>query len=277
MVMNFASRSGSSRGLLRKWLVSAGILLALLLLVPLLVIVIALRLPAELLEGPVLSLTRGQVRLTLPSGQIGSGKAELWVRDPANREWQPWMPIEWSLNTAWRQNGMVAEFSSNVGRVTVDHTGLTMNEIKVGLPPSLVLAGIAHPMANAPWRGDISLTSRRFACEWFGLRPHFSSCDGAATVRWRGMGSSILPLPEYGDYIVEISAQHMNGGRLRADVSTASGVVSINGFVEAKQGSGRYRLVVGSDQPLVVGLNSIVGDLATQRGKTGEYILDSGW
>jgi len=91
------------------------------------------------------------------------------------------------------------------------------------------------------------------------------------------MGSSILPLPEYGDYIVEISAQHMNGGRLRADVSTASGVVSINGFVEAKQGSGRYRLVVGSDQPLVVGLNSIVGDLATQRGKTGEYILDSGW
>jgi len=275
--MRFSSRSGSSRVLLRKWLVSVGILLALLLLVPLLAIVITLGLPAALLEEPVLSLTRGQVRLTLPSGMIGSGKAELWVRDPANREWQPWMPIEWTLNSAWRQRGLVAELSSNVGRVTVDHAGLTLSEVKLGLPPSLVLAGVAHPMANAPWRGDISLTSHRFACARLGLRPDFSSCDGAATVRWRRMGSSILPLPEYGDYIVEISAQRMNGGRLRADVSTASGVVSINGFVEARPGSGRYRIVVGSDQPLVVGLNSIIGDLATQRGESGEYILDSGW
>lgn len=277
MVMSVVSRRSTARGLARKWLLGAGILLALLLFAPLLAIVIALRLPAALLEEPLSALTRGQVRLTLPSGMIGSGKAELWVRDPANREWQPWMPIEWTLRMAWRQNGPAAEFSSNVGRVAVDRTGLTLSEIKLGLPPSLILAGVSHPMAKAPWRGDISLTSRHFACARHGLRPDFSSCEGAATVRWRRMGSSILPLPEYGDYIVDIAAQPTNGGRLRADVSTASGVVSINGFLEARQGGGRYQVVVGSNQPLVVGLNSIVGNLATQRGDSGEYILDGGW
>jgi hypothetical protein len=54
-------------------------------------------------------------------------------------------------------------------------------------------------------------------------------------------------------------------------------VVRINGFVETKQGSGRYRIVVGSDKPVVVGLNSVVGNLATQRGESGEYILEGGW
>ncbi len=277
MAMSVASLSGPSRGLPGKWLVRVGILLALLLILPVLAITIAFRLPAALLEGPVLSLSHGQVRLALPSGQVRSGKAELWVRDPANREWQPWMPIEWALNFAWHQNGPVAKLSTNLGSIAIAGSDLSVSDVKAGLPPSLLLLAVDHPMAKAPWRGDISLTSRRFACERRGLHLDLASCEGTATVRWRGTGSAILPLPEYGDYLVEILARRADGGVLRADVSTASGVVSINGFVETRQGKGRYRLVVGSAQPLVIGLNSIVGELVTQRGESGEYILDGRW
>ena len=142
METRFASRSGAARGVLGKWLVRASVLLALLLILPLLVIAIALRLPAAMLEGPVLSLTRGQVRLALPSGQVRSGKAELWVRDPANREWQPWMPIEWTLNIAWRQNGAVAELSTNVGDIAVAGSELAVSDIKVALPPNLLLLAV---------------------------------------------------------------------------------------------------------------------------------------
>ncbi len=277
MTAGYTSRMGTTHGLTGKWLVRLGILLVLLLILPVLAIPIALRFPAALLEGPVLSLTHGQVRLALASGQVRSGKAELWVRDPANREWQPWIPIEWALNFAWRRNRPLAELTTNVGSIAVSGVDLTMNDVKVWLPPNLLLLAVDHPMAKAPWRGDISLTSRRFACERRGLHFDWASCEGTATVRWRGTGSSILPLPEYGDYLVDISARRADGGVLRADVSTASGVVSINGFVETRQGPGRYRLVVGSEQSLVVGLNTIIGPLAPQRSESGEYILEGGW
>ncbi|MGA8880174.1 MAG: hypothetical protein WB476_04820, partial [Azonexus sp.] len=100
------------------------VLLALALLVPLLFVFIGLRLPAAALEAPVSSLTNGQVRFTLPSGQLRAGRAELWVRDSAGRDWLPWMPIDWTLHPRWRDDGPMLVLSSNAGSVTLDRSGL---------------------------------------------------------------------------------------------------------------------------------------------------------
>lgn len=253
------------------------VVFALVLLVPPLSVFIGLRLPAAVLEAPVLSLTDGQVRFVLPSGQVRAGRAELWVRDSAGRDWLPWMPLDWTLRPGWRDSGPVLVLSSNAGSVTVDRSGLTLSDVRISLPPGLLLAGVDHPLANAPWRGDIILSSQRFVCVWSAVWRDLSSCAGAATLHWLGMGSSILPLQEYGDYVVAFSAQGPGSGSWRADVSTEAGVVVIAGFVEATRGKGRYQLSIRSEKQLVEGLNSIAGPLSRRRGEAGEYILDGAW
>ena len=253
------------------------VVFALVLLVPPLAVFTVLRLPAAVLEAPVLSLTDGQVRFVLPSGQVRAGRAELWVRDSAGRDWLPWMPLDWTLRPGWRDSGPVLVLSSNAGSVTVDRSGLTLSDVRISLPPGLLLAGVDHPLANAPWRGDIILSSQRFVCVWSAVWRDLSSCAGAATIHWLGMGSSILPLQEYGDYVVAFSAQGPWSGSWRADVSTEAGVVVIAGFVEATRGKGRYQLSIRSEKQLVEGLNSIAGPLSRRRGEAGEYILDGAW
>jgi hypothetical protein len=91
------------------------------------------------------------------------------------------------------------------------------------------------------------------------------------------MGSSILPLQEYGDYVVAVSAPGQGAGGWRADVATEAGIVTIAGFVEGTGGKGRYQLSVRSEKQLIEGLNSIAGPLSRKRGDAGEYILDGTW
>lgn len=268
---------GFSPGVLGRWLLVPAILLGLALLVPLLFVFITLRLPASVLEAPVLSLAGGQVRFALPAGQVRAGRAELWVRDSASRDWLPWMPIDWTLNPAWRDSGPALVLSTGAGSVILDRSGLTLRGVRIDLPPGLLLAGVDHPLANAPWRGDIALTSQRFVCGWSVVWRDFSSCAGAATLHWFGMGSSILPLQEYGDYVVAVSAPGQGAGGWRADVSTEAGIVTIAGFVEGTGGKGRYQLSVRSEKQLIEGLNSIAGPLSRKRGDAGEYILDGTW
>ena len=277
MTIRRLNHGGVSPEVLKRSLLVPAVLLALALLVPPLFVFIGLGLPAAALEAPVSSLTNGQVRFTLPSGQVRAGRAELWVRDSAGRDWLPWMPIDWTLRPRWRDNGPVLVLSSNAGSVTLDRSGLTLSDVRIGLPPALLLAGVDHPLANAPWRGDIILSSRRFVCGWSAVWRNLSSCAGAATMHWLGMGSSILPLQEYGDYVVAFSAQGPGSGSWRADVSTEAGVVAINGLVEATSGRGRYQLSIKSEKQLVEGLNSIAGTLSRKRGDAGEYILDGTW
>jgi len=266
---------GISSEVFKRWLHVSAFLLALVLLVPLLFVFVGLRLPAAMLEAPVLSLANGQVRFTLPSGQVRAGRAELWVRDSTGRDWLPWMPIDWTLRPGWRDAGPALVLSSNAGSLTLDRSGLILSDVRIGLPPSLLLAGVDHPLANAPWRGDIIFSSQRLVCGWSAIRRNLSSCAGAATIHWLGMGSSILPLQEYGDYVVAISTQ--GGSSWRADVSTETGIVAIDGFVEATSGRGRYQLSIKSEKQLVEGLNSIAGPLSRRRGGAGEYILDGAW
>lgn len=264
-------------GVRKRWLLVPAILLGLALLVPPLFVFIALRLPASVLQAPVLSLASGQVRFALPSGQVRAGRAELWVRDSASRDWLPWMPIDWTLNPAWRDTGPALVLSTGVGSAILDRSGLTLGGVRIGLPPGLLLASVDHPLAKAPWRGDIVLTSQRFVCGWPAVWRDLSSCAGAATLHWLGMGSSILPLQEYGDYVVVVSALGQGAGGWRADVSTEAGIVTIDGFVEATQGKGRYQLSIRSEKQLIEGLNSIAGPLSRKRGEAGEYILDGAW
>lgn len=266
--------SGASPGVVKRWLLRLGLLAAVMLTMLLLVIGFAFRLPASVLDPIVSAISHDAVRLVRPSGQVRSGRAELWVRDAARREWQPWMPIDWTLAPDWRDGSLGLQLVSNVGTVRFDRAGLLMSDIQVSLPPSLLLAGINHPLAKAPWRGDIDVTSSRLDCAWAGMR-QFPSCDGLARLHWRGMGSAILPLQEIGSYAALIDAQSRNGGSWRADVETESGVVALSGFAEVRNGAVAYRLNIKGESQLLDGLDDIAGQRVRQIGKSGEFVFEN--
>lgn len=267
--------AGPSSGMAKRWLVRLGLISASLLTVLLLAIGLFFRLPASTLGAAVASFSGDAVRLVLPSGQIGSGRAELWVRDAARREWLPWMPIAWTLAPEWRAGDPGLLLASNVGTVRFDRAGVSMSGIRINLPPNLLLGGVNHPLAKAPWRGDIELASRRLDCDWAGMRREFPSCDGQASLHWRGMGSAILPLQEIGSYAASIAAQSRNGGSWRADVETESGVVTLTGFAEVMKGAVAYRLRIKGDRHLMEGLDNIAGPRIRRLGKSGEFVLEN--
>lgn len=267
-------QSGSAWGVVKRRLVGLGQLLFVSLGVLLLVFGLVLRLPASLLAASVESYSRGNVRLIVPAGQIRSGRAELWLRDVARREWIPWMPVEWTLTPVWQVVGPALVLSSNVGNVRVDRSGLSISDFKTSLPPSLLLAGLNHPLAKAPWRGDIELASDRIACDWAGLKRKIPSCDGQATLRWQGMGSSILPLQEIGSYATLISAQSKNNGIWRADISTESGLVLVDGVLEVKSGEMSFRVGIEGEKELIDGLDSVAGPAFKRHGNTGQFLFE---
>jgi hypothetical protein len=265
--------SGASPGVVKRWLVRLGLLAAVMLTMLLLVIGFAFRLPASVLDPIVSAISHDAVRLVRPSGQVRSGRAELWVRDAARREWQPWMPIDWTLSPDWRDGDLGLLLDSNVGTVRLDRSGLSLSDLQVSLPPNLLLAGINHPLAKAPWRGDIDVTSSRLDCAWAGMR-QFPSCDGLARLHWRGMGSAILPLQEIGSYAALIDAQSRNGGSWRADVETESGVVTLTGFAEVVKGAVTYSLRIKGEGHMMEGLDKIAGPAFKKQGNTGEFIFE---
>lgn len=248
---------------------------AALLTVLLLAIGLLFRLPASMLGAAVASFSDDAVRVVLPSGQIRSGRAELWVRDAARRDWQPWLPIAWTLAPEWRAGDPSLLLVSNVGTVRFDRAGVSISEVRITVPPNLLLGGVNHPLAKAPWRGDIELASSRLDCAWAGMRRQFPSCDGRASLHWRGMGSAILPLQQIGSYAASIDAQSRNGGSWRAEVETESGVVTLTGFAELVKSALTYRLRIKGDGQLMEGLDNIVGPRVRRLGKPGEFVLEN--
>lgn len=267
-------RAGALPNMVKRWRVGLGLVFAVL-LTPLLAIGFVFRLPASVLDTAVSAISDDVVRLVLPAGQIRSGHAELWVRDAARREWQPWIPVDWTLTPEWRDGNPGLVLVSNVGTVRFDRAGLSMSGVRVNLPPNLLLAGFNHPLAKAPWRGDIELVSSRLDCAWATWHREFPSCDGQAGLRWRGMGSAILPLKEVGSYAASIAAQSRNDGRWRADIETESGVVALAGFAEVKNGAVAYRLNIKGESQLLEGLEGIAGPLVRRIGKSGEFVFEN--
>lgn len=267
--------SGASPGVVKRWLVRLGLLAAVMLTVLLLVIGFVFRLPASVLDPIVSAISHDAVRLVRPSGQVRSGRGELWVRDAARREWQPWSPIDWTLAPDWRDGDLGLLLVSNVGMVRFDRAGLSLSDLQVSLPPNLLLAGINHPLAKAPWRGDIHLASSRLECAWAGMRRQFPSCEGRASLRWRGMGSAILPLQEIGSYAALIAAESRNNGFWRADIETESGEVALSGFAEVRNGAVAYRLNIKGESQLLDGLDDIAGQRVRQIGKSGEFVFEN--
>lgn len=272
----WARRHAGASPRIKRWLVSLGLLIAVFPILLLLAIGFALRLPASILDSAMSAISQDAVRLVLPAGQIRSGHAELWVRDAARREWQPWMPIDWTLTPEWRDGDLGLLLVSNVGTVRLDRAGLSMRGVRISLPPNLLLAGVNHPLAKAPWRGDIELVSNRLDCDWAILRHEFPSCDGQASLRWRGMGSAILPLKEIGSYAALIAAESQTRS-WRADISTESGIVAIKGGAEIKSGAVSYRIAIKGENELMAGLNSVAGPDFKRQGNSGEFLLEGGW
>lgn len=269
-----ALNTRSARALPKRWPAVVLLVIGLLLSLPVLVITFALQLPASVLSAPVSALTQGNVRLVLTSGSIQSGRAELWVRDPARRDWSPWMPLEWRLMPSL-QNGILALLLvTNKGSLRIDHAGASLINAEFNVPPNLLLSGIQHPLASAPWQGDIQIKASQFFCPWSGLKQKIPACDGQATLRLLAVGSSILPLQNFGSYATLVSAHRENGGVWRADITTESGAVALTGYAESKQGVLRYRINIKGENALIGGLNSVAGPSFRRVGNTGEFVLE---
>ena len=251
------------------------LLAILFLLLPTLTICFVLHLPASVLDVPVSRLSQERVRLALPAGTVQSGRGELWIRDVSGREWKPWLPVDWRLELRWAGIFPALDLVSNAGVLVLDRTGLTLTRAEFNVPPALVLSFVNHPLANAQWRGDIQVESRRFFCSWRGISQEVPGCDGQATLRWQSMGSSILPLQNFGSYAALVLAQPQDGGSWRADVTTDSGIVKLHGSAHIKQESFRYRIAISSENELIGGLNSIAGPSVRRQGNSGEFVLEN--
>lgn len=266
---------GASQGAVKPWLIRLSLLVAAALITPLLAIGFVFSLPASLLDAAVGAISQDNVRLVLARGQVRSGRAELWVRDAARREWQPWMPVDWTLAPERRDGDLGLLVVSNVGTVRLDRAGLSLRNVRISLPPNLLLAGVNHPLARAPWRGDVELSASQLACDWAGWQREFPSCDGRASLTWRGMGSAILPLQEIGSYAASIAAQSQDGGNWRAAVETESGVVTLTGHAEVSRGALTYRLKISGESQLLEGLDDIAGPRVRRKGAAGEFVFEN--
>ena len=258
----------------KTWHRRLAIALALLLAVPVAGGVLVLQLPATLLASYVSSATQGNVRMVLPTGNVQAGHAELWVRDAARREWQPWLPLNWAWSLSWPQGAPALTLTSNIGALTLGRSGVSVAITKANLPPGLLLSGVSHPLASAPWQGDIQISTSQFFCTWSGLRQPIPACEGTAALRWLAMGSSVLPLQNFGNYATLLSAQSSNGAAWRAELTTESGAVNLNGFFEHKQGRSRYRISIKGDNALIGGLNNIAGPGFRKNEAAGEFVLE---
>lgn len=280
--MAFSSRRDGRRLLAQKLRAFAGgavLFLVLLIVLPLLVAALVLRLPAALLEAPLLDATRGLVRLTGATGNIGDGRGELWVRDFSRREWVPWQPVSWrldySLATTPAGRGAFI-LDTSLGTVTADRAGVLVTRLASGLPPGLLLEGVDHPLAKAHWQGDVDLASERLFCYWLQPARGLPACDGVAVVRWRGAASSILPLREFGDYLVTVTTRTGDQPTLRADVNTERGVVVLKGFASATPQGLQYRLSIKGERTLIGGLDNVAGPRFKKQPGGDEFVLDSG-
>lgn len=269
-------RSDGDTNRLRRWLIALLLGIVLSFLVLLLCAALILHLPATALAPVVAAIAGGQVRLVLPAGEVGAGRGELWVRDATRSDWVPWMPIKWTLTPAWNAGRPALLVVSDVGSLRVDQAGLTVNRVRFGLPPELLLVALDHPLAKAPWRGDVELVAGELSCAWAGLQHAIPACDGQAVVYWRGMGSAILPVRELGSFVAGISAQSRDAGRWRADVSTDSGssALVVAGFVEIANRTLKYDLTIGGDSVLTEGLGNVAGARLRHSDQAGGLILE---
>lgn len=276
------NRSLAQKGTPHNPLIRWGILLASLLITSLLLsglaIVAVCSLPASALEGYVSTLTRGTVRLAMASGTVRSGKAEMWVRDEARRKWQPWRPLSWEMKVLWRDSRLsiwpAIEISTNLGVGILNHKRLVLSAVNITLPPSLLLVHLNHPLANAPWQGNISLSSEQFTCDRATLESGMPLCDGKLIMRWQGMETSILPMQEFGNYTVTAVASSKDNLWFRADIVTESGTVLISGFAEGRDRSVRYQLKVKGEKSMMIGLSSVVGPLLRGSSDGSELALE---
>lgn len=259
-------------GRILRWPLALG--LVLLAVVPVLAALALFFLPAAALAPAVAALSGGQVRLAVPTGQLASGRGELWVRGAAGRDWQPWVPVDWQLSPVWNDAGPALVLATNFAHLRFDRAGLTANRVRIQVPPELLVRVVDHPLANAPWRGDIELAAEALRCPWSGLRRPVPACDGQARLHWRGMTSSIVPIPELGSFVAAISAESRGGGRWRAALSTEHGVIAVSGYAELRNGVLDYRVGINGAAGLLADLDNVVGVGGYRRGETGEFILE---
>lgn len=259
----------------RRWLFSLGLGLALSAVLAVLAGSALFHLPAAALSPVVGAMTGDQVRLALAVGTLGSGRGELWVRDAARREWRPWMPVDWLLTPVWGEAGPGLALAGPFAGVRLDRAGLAVSRVRLHLPPDLLMRTFDHPLAKAPWRGDIELSAERLSCPWSGVQRPTPVCDGRALLRWQGMASAVVPIPELGSFVAAISADSRGEGRWRAELSTERGVIEVAGYAELRRGALKYRIGINGAATLLADLDNIVGAGGYRRGETGEFILQS--
>lgn len=251
------------------WLVASGLLVA---AVFVLAIFMVLRLPASVGEMVVARWGGEYVRLYGTSGTLRDGRGALWVRDFSRRDWIPWHGVDWRIDVGWNR----LRLDTNLGVVDFTPAGAGVEKLRVTLPPGLLLEGLSHPLAKAHWRGDLGLAADRLRCSWPRGARGLPACEGALQVRWLGAASSILPIAEFGDYRVELTAQRMPAPEWRAELLTERGLVKLSGYARLGERGADYRLVVKGEKAMIGGLDNIAGSAFRKQAGGDEFVFESG-
>lgn len=237
-----------------------------------LALVMSMSLPARIGESLFVTLAGDYVRLYAAEGTLGNGRGELWVRDFSRRDWVPWQRIAWQINLRTDR----IRLHTNFGVADLAPGGLIVEQLRISMPPGLPLEGVSHPLSKAHWRGDLEFVAQRLSCPWRGAVRGLPACEGTLQVRWLGAASSILPIAEFGDYRVELSARKLSDPEWRADLYTERGVVDLSGYLKTDQRGVNYRFVVKGEKAMIGGLDNIAGAAFRKQGGGSEFVIEGG-
>ena len=240
----------------------------------LLILIGGLHSPSSHLAAPLYSVTGGNLKLSVPFGSLKSGGGELWVKSQTTREWAPWTPIAWNLDFGWQGGVPEVSLRTNLGTIVAASRGISLVDIETSLPPRLLLMTVKHPLAKAPWRGDVKISIQKLDCDLNWRDPKSVECEGNSFLTWQGMGSSILPLAEFGTYALKITSQRKTQPKFSADVSTLSGAVNLSGTSTLTHHELRIQLRIKGEKSLIGGLDKIAGQEVKKVNDDGEFLID---
>jgi general secretion pathway protein N len=190
----------------------------------LLVVFLAARPPATLVDAAVDRASDGALRLAQVQGSLWRGSGALMVIDPVTQRWQNWLELDWDTAFAGLWRGAVrwhlAAGGSPLADFELSPAGLRLSRLQVRGPARYFLERIPGPLGRAGWEGDIAIDSSGWNCTW-SLR-----CEGSAELRWYGASSDLLQKRRLGDYDIVVKG---SGNELAAHVATLAGDIQVDG------------------------------------------------
>lgn len=232
-----------------------------------LVVLLAWRAPAHLLDSALDALSAGHLHLPSPRGTVWRGDGVLAARDAAGAS-VPLLALNWDTRLLPAEGGIAAlelrEGATPVARLSLHADGARLRAEGLVLPLRPLLGTAPHPALRLGWDGHLEAGSLAGRCDWGGR------CEGSASVRLRRLAVDIVRGLTLGDY--EIAAR---GGDAHGEFSvhTVAGAVAVAGQGGWNGARVRFAGEMRGPPELVSRLPNIAGPYALAGPEAGRVTL----